>query len=58
MALKRNCDLHMVTEKKVVPATYDAKTKQGPWAYVCDEHLESHCVSNSQLRTKLSEVQG
>ncbi len=54
--LKRACNLCELEKKLNVPATYDAKTKMGPWAYVCDDHLKSHCVDNSQLRTLLSKV--
>lgn len=25
-----------------MPAKYDAKTKDGPWAYMCEEHYQSH----------------
>lgn len=54
--LKRACNLCELEGKLQVPATYDAKTYRGPWAYVCDEHLKSHCVPNFQLRTQLSKV--
>jgi hypothetical protein len=23
-------------------ASFDAKTRSGPWAYLCDEHFEQH----------------
>lgn len=26
-------------------ALYDVKTKNGPWAFVCEEHRTSHAVS-------------
>lgn len=26
------------------PAGYDAKTKQGPWGYLCEMHFRSHGV--------------
>lgn len=37
------------------PATHDAKTTMGPWAYVCDAHLRSHTVSGQTgpLATRL-----
>lgn len=25
----------------VTPATHDGKTKHGPWAFMCDKHLEA-----------------
>lgn len=31
-----NCDFHWADEM-AVPAMYDAKTKQGPWANLCQE---------------------
>lgn len=35
-----NCDICMDT----TPAEYDAKSKQGPWAYMCQRHFEQHGV--------------
>lgn len=32
--VKRKCDFCFK------PATYDAKTAYGPWAFMCDEHFE------------------
>lgn len=32
--VKRKCDFCFK------PATYDAKTSYGPWAFMCDEHFE------------------
>ena len=58
MAIIRSCDLCKILDKVETPATYDAKTYSGPWAYVCDNHLASHCVPNYQLRTKLSTARG
>lgn len=56
--LKRNCDLHKLKGEEV-PATYDAKTKAGPWAYLCDEHMESDAMpAYRKSATKLSEVKG
>lgn len=51
--LDRSCQLCELAGKRGVRAGWDAKTYQGPWAYVCEDHLKSHCVPNFQLRTKL-----
>ena len=57
MAIHRKCNICAMQKPPVDrDATHDAKTYSGPWAYVCDEHLKSHCLPNFQLRTKLSEV--
>ncbi len=37
------------------PALYDAKTKLGPWAYVCQKHFDQMCYSKVDgLYTKLN----
>lgn len=36
-----DCDV-CALEGSIVPAVYDAKTKRGPWAYLCEEHFASH----------------
>lgn len=38
-----DCDIckHPAYGHKKVPALYDAATKQGPWAYLCQEHFDS-----------------
>ncbi|AVR56947.1 hypothetical protein PBI_TRISCUIT_74 [Microbacterium phage Triscuit] len=57
MAIHRKCNICAMQKPPVDrDATFDAKTYVGPWAYVCDEHLKSHCLPNLSLRTKLSEV--
>jgi hypothetical protein len=38
-----DCDFHKMVGDKL-PATVDGKTKQGPWANMCDEHFEQHGV--------------
>jgi len=39
------------------PAVYDAKTVMGPWANLCDEHMESHGVKAKGLSTRVNVVQ-
>jgi hypothetical protein len=34
------CDLHQAYRRGTVPARYDAKTRSGPWAYLCEECYE------------------
>jgi hypothetical protein len=34
-----DCDIH---KPEKVPAVYDARTYTGQWAFVCQEHFESH----------------
>lgn len=34
------------------PATYDAKTTLGPWAYLCDEHFKQHAAANCTVGSK------
>jgi hypothetical protein len=34
-------------------ALYDGPTKQGPWANMCQRHLESAGLPNNPLTTKL-----
>jgi hypothetical protein len=36
-----DCDIHKGAGQKV-PAAYDLKLKQGPWAYVCEECRTEH----------------
>lgn len=56
--LIRDCNICELKGKKV-RATYDAKTKRGPWAYLCDEHMESDAHPGYRAAaTKLSEVRG
>lgn len=38
-----NCDLCMLKDKQT-PAMYDGKTKDGPWANMCEAHFQSHGV--------------
>jgi len=34
-------------------AMWDCKTKDGPWADVCTQHLITHGVENPRLRNKI-----
>jgi hypothetical protein len=34
-------------------AMWDVKTKDGPWADVCTQHLMTHGVENPRLRNKI-----
>lgn len=44
------CDIHKYDKGKYdVPAEYDAKSKQGPWAYMCQECFDE--VGPGQLGT-------
>lgn len=40
------CDFphYSATEPIAVTAAYDGKTTDGPWAYMCPEHFQSHDV--------------
>jgi hypothetical protein len=58
MAITRDCDLHK-QQGETVPATYDAKTKRGPWAYLCDEHMKTDAhPTYLKGATKLADVKG
>lgn len=37
VTLDRDCQFD---HKEATPATYDAKTTMGPWAYMCDMHFK------------------
>jgi hypothetical protein len=38
-----NCDIHKYIDGiENVPAVYDAKTNDGRWASVCEDHFQSH----------------
>jgi hypothetical protein len=39
-----DCDFCQFGESKTTPAVYDGKTKQGPWAFMCEAHFTSHGV--------------
>jgi hypothetical protein len=55
--MTRNCNICEMQKPPVqTEATFDAKTVIGPWAYVCTEHLKSHCYPHLSLRRSLSEV--
>lgn len=38
-------------------ALYDAKTKLGPWAYVCQLHFDIACCHTKGLYTKLTNAE-
>lgn len=42
-----DCDICKYVSRptnKIEPAAYDGKTKDGPWANMCDRHFKSHGV--------------
>jgi hypothetical protein len=45
---KRDCDICGE------PAKYDAKTRGGPWAYLCQEHYDRHALKIKGLSTQLT----
>ena len=57
MPITRNCDICRVQDNKEVPAIYDAKTKRGPWGYLCQNHMDTEGHPGYKtMATKLSEV--
>lgn len=49
-----DCDIHKYDMKKPgVPAAYDAKTRRGPWANMCEE-----CFPREALYTTLGVGKG
>jgi hypothetical protein len=40
------CDIHKLSLNIIVPAAYDAKTTDGPWAFLCEEHFQSHTTGD------------
>ncbi len=39
------CDIHLYERNgTVVPAKYDAKTKKGPWANMCESCFRTHGI--------------
>lgn len=43
-----DCDIHKYDQGKAgVPAAYDAKTKQGPWANMCEDCFPVHAASST-----------
>lgn len=38
-----DCDIHWFQKDQTVPAVYDARTKDGRWANVCQECFDEHC---------------
>jgi hypothetical protein len=39
-----DCDICKAVRGEQVAARYDGKTVHGPWAYMCEEHFDSHGV--------------
>ncbi|RPJ71764.1 MAG: hypothetical protein EHM24_11200 [Acidobacteria bacterium] len=37
-----NCDLCYALDGRQILASYDGKTVNGPWAYLCEMHFHSH----------------
>lgn len=54
--MDRSCQITDRHPTGAVPATVDAKTIFGPWAYLCDECLVAVGTTNPALITRLSEV--
>jgi hypothetical protein len=45
VAVIPQCDIHRYDKKQMgVPAKYDAKTKKGPWANMCDECFKEEAM--------------
>lgn len=45
MARIPECDIHKLDKGVAgVPAVYDAKTKRGPWAYMCQECFDKEAA--------------
>lgn len=40
------CDIHKLSLNIIVPAAYDAKTKDGPWAFLCEEHFQTYTTGD------------
>jgi hypothetical protein len=36
------CDFCQMDDGKTVPALYDGKTTEGPWAYMCGAHCSKY----------------
>lgn len=54
--LKRDCDLCKAEGRKR-KAIYDAKTRRGPWAYLCEDHYKSDAhPAYEKGATKLEDV--
>ena len=41
------CDFCKIDDKVEKPAAYDAKTKHGPWASMCEDHYTQHRASDT-----------
>jgi len=41
MPIKRDCDLCRHINGVTTEAVYDAKTLDGPWAYLCQDHYDT-----------------
>lgn len=39
-----DCDICKYDDGVTTTAAYDGKTKQGPWAFMCEAHFNSHGV--------------
>lgn len=55
MPIIRDCDICAMQNIKR-PARVDAKTKQGPWAYLCSSHEKTYGTGNPGLTTVLADV--
>lgn len=52
LAVRPKCDIHRMRGEDR-DAHYDAKTKQGPWAYVCGDCLQTECFGTPGLTTEI-----
>ena len=44
VSTSKYCDIHKMLGEDQKLALYDGKTKDGPWAYMCEDHFKSHGV--------------
>lgn len=49
-----NCDLCM----DPTPAEYDAKSRQGPWGYMCEEHFQRYGIGLGMGRGQRLKLRG
>lgn len=54
--MERNCDTCKYLYGEIKPAVIDGPTKQGPWAYMCNECVNAHGYPGSSLNTILANV--
>ena len=54
MTMTRNCDICRINVGADTPATWDAPSITGPWAYMCDSHHDTHGLPGG---TNLAELE-